>query len=779
MAKFPSMPVWKKILFGILTIAVFFVGSELALRLIGIKPLSVTEDPFVGFAGNIPLFVERVQPDGAIMLVTAKNKLRLFNEQQFPKVKSTNSYRIFCMGGSTTYGHPFVDSTSFCGWLREFLPAADPSKNWEVINAGGISYASYRVANLMNELSQYQPDLFIVYSGQNEFLEERTYRTIIHMPEWVIRTKAALTNTRTYTVMNRVLESVSKNRAETGKKSHEMTVEVDEILDHTVGPTSYTRDEALRSEIITHYKFNLERMIAIAKSAGSKIIFITPASNLKDMPPFKSENRASMTDTDKKVWNSLYEQGKKRQEDGMATEALTIFTEAIKIDNRYADLHFRVGQVLFALRRFDESKISFQKAIDEDICPLRILSPMSNTVHEIAKESNVPLIDFVKLIEDDCYHRYGHKIPGDEYFIDHLHPTIDGYRMLGLALLDQLAREGIARTGPLWNDEAIAAVTRKVEQRSNTSEMRITYLRNLARTINWTGRFDEAERLLLRALHGEKEDKNKGLIYDYLARLSFERKKIDKAIDYWYKALPFWPDNNKIRSTLAGLLQKNGRLEDALSQNYEILRIFNDRKQNPGSGDLAVYDPISVEDIVNAHSNIAHIFSIQGRTKKAMAQYAEVLKLKPDEVSAHTNMGVLLAKEGQATEAIIHFVAALKINPDSSMAHYNLGMIFDKQGKLDEAVTHYSEALRIEPGHAEAHNNLGVVFARLGEMDKAVSQFSYALKVNPGNAEAHYNLGMAFAIQGRKEESDFHFSEAKKINAVSAVPHAQVPPVGR
>jgi hypothetical protein len=82
------------------------------------------------------------------------------------------------MGGSTTYGHPYEDPTSFCGWLRELLNAAAPDHRWEVVNAGGISYASYRVALLMEELAGYQPDLFIIYSGHNEFLERRSYPQI-------------------------------------------------------------------------------------------------------------------------------------------------------------------------------------------------------------------------------------------------------------------------------------------------------------------------------------------------------------------------------------------------------------------------------------------------------------------------------------------------------------------------------------------------------------------------------------------------------------------------
>ena len=60
---------------------------------------------------------------------------------------------------------------------------ADPTPHWEVINAGLLSYGSYRVAMVMEELITYEPDLFIVYTGHNEFLERRTYKEIIAAPE--------------------------------------------------------------------------------------------------------------------------------------------------------------------------------------------------------------------------------------------------------------------------------------------------------------------------------------------------------------------------------------------------------------------------------------------------------------------------------------------------------------------------------------------------------------------------------------------------------------------
>ena len=135
---------------------------------------------------------------GDSYLATSPSKVRWFNPQRFPKKKASRTYRIFSLGGSTTYGRPYDDNASFSGWLRELLVPADPSRTWEVINAGGISYASYRVAAVMEELIQYEPDLFIIYTGHNEFLERRTYRTLLEAPKPLTTVGALASRTRIY-----------------------------------------------------------------------------------------------------------------------------------------------------------------------------------------------------------------------------------------------------------------------------------------------------------------------------------------------------------------------------------------------------------------------------------------------------------------------------------------------------------------------------------------------------------------------------------------------------
>ncbi|MBW2506071.1 MAG: SGNH/GDSL hydrolase family protein, partial [Deltaproteobacteria bacterium] len=159
------IPLWQAIILPVASILIFFILLEGVWALLGFSPAFKTEDPFVGFSSNAPLFVPLAESKTGQLLVTAPNKKDFFNKQSFSREKGPDTYRIFCLGGSTTYGRPYDDTTSFAGWLRELLPVADRNKKWEVINAGGISYASYRVAHLMEELVHYQPDLFIIYTG--------------------------------------------------------------------------------------------------------------------------------------------------------------------------------------------------------------------------------------------------------------------------------------------------------------------------------------------------------------------------------------------------------------------------------------------------------------------------------------------------------------------------------------------------------------------------------------------------------------------------------------
>ncbi|MEA3226990.1 MAG: hypothetical protein U9Q07_13650, partial [Planctomycetota bacterium] len=389
----------KKLVFSVVTTIVLFAAVEMILTLAGVRPVLYDEDPYVGFSSNIPLFVEQPGPDGKPAMVTAKNKLPHFNLQRFAKNKAVGTYRVFCVGGSTTFGRPYDDTTSFCGWLRAMLPKADPTRKWELINAGGVSYASYRVAALMEELVRCEPNLFIIYSGHNEFLERRTYGRIIDTPAVVRGLGAVMSRTRTYALIQQTIKSTVGRPDKTAGQRAYLPGEVKTVLENSLGPEEYHRDSELRRQVFDHYRYNLKRMIDIAQSAGAKVILVTPASNLRHCSPFKSEHSDALGAAERASFRALYDQASKSHAQGQWSEVLTAIDRAITIDDCYAHAHYLRGRVLWELERYAQAKRAFERAMDEDVCPLRAPGPVLDIVMEVAGKRNVPVVDFVGLVE--------------------------------------------------------------------------------------------------------------------------------------------------------------------------------------------------------------------------------------------------------------------------------------------------------------------------------------------------------------------------------------------
>ncbi|MGW8181194.1 MAG: SGNH/GDSL hydrolase family protein, partial [bacterium] len=388
----PGLPVWKKLIFAFVATALFFVALESILFLAGVESISYRTDPYVGFSSYSPLFVDSAQTSTrrlteAATFSTADNKLAWFNRQSFSRTKPPKTYRIFCMGGSTTYGRPYDDLTSFAGWLRELLPVADGSRRWDVINAGGISYASYRVARLMEELIEYGPDLFVVYCGHNEFLERRTYESIIDTPQSVRDFESILSITRSYSLFKRLIEGKPASSSASGQPAGELLPEeVRSILDKSVGPEVYQRDDKQQQQVLSHYRFNLVRMLEIARSVGAEVIFVTPASNLRSASPFKSEHGADLNEQQRWRVQELLRAARQALSEAELEEALELVEEGLKIDDRYAHLLYLHGQILWELQRYQESRAAFIRARDEDVCPLRALTPAVEILRQLGDQ---------------------------------------------------------------------------------------------------------------------------------------------------------------------------------------------------------------------------------------------------------------------------------------------------------------------------------------------------------------------------------------------------------
>jgi tetratricopeptide (TPR) repeat protein len=559
----------KRVFFSLLSTVLFFVALEGMLALFCVQPTLVDRDPFVGFESSVPLFVEQRQGD-QIVARTAANKLSFFNAQSFPSEKADNTIRVFCLGGSTTFGRPYDDRTSFAGWLREMLPLADGDRNWEVINAGGVSYASYRVAAVMDELVHYSPDLFIVYTGHNEFLEERTYRRLQSQPPMLRQLSAALHQSRTFSLAHRMLatdDSISQ-------QGSVLPGEVDTILDHSVGPDAYHRDDRLRANVLAHLEFNLNRMVETARTAGARLVFVTPSSNLKDFSPLKSQHREAMAEEDRQRWSQMFYRAREQAGSGDSAAALLTLETAAEIDRERADLHFEIGKNLQQQGHFPEARNSFQRAIDLDVCPLRALADVSRMIEEVAVAKRAALVDFDSILASDCRSRYGHDSPGNEYFVDHVHPTIESHRLLALAIINAMARTQMLTLDHEWGEASIALASRRIESRVDV-ELQSRALTNLAQVLSWAGKQEEAGPIAAEAnrLRSERQldEDPESLFY---AAVGYALKGLDgKAITLLQRVVELQPGNAQARWRLAALLYDQFRYEESREHFHEAIRL--------------------------------------------------------------------------------------------------------------------------------------------------------------------------------------------------------------
>ena len=637
----------KKLAFAAFTTVVFVGVLELALWLCGVRPDLYDQDPYVGFSSSVPLFSERTRASGRIDMLTAANKTAFFNVQRFEQPKPAGTYRIFCVGGSTTYGRPYGDRTSFSGWLRSFLPVADPSRRWQVINAGGISYASYRVAFLMEELAQYEPDLFVIYCGHNEFLERRTYGQLIAAPRVLTDVRAWLSRTRICAATSRLV-GAAVNRGATSARTREvLTGEVDTILDHSVGPEDYHRDHFQHDQVFRHFELNLNRMIDIAWAVGAQVVLVTPAGNLRDCGPFKSEHRSGLTHADAERFGALLDAAAAARADDYPQRALAALDAAVALDNRHAEAHYQRGRALVELGRHEAAKTALQRAVEEDVCPLRAPAAVRKFVLKAASQRNVPLIDFADAVERDAEHG----IPGSEQFLDHVHPNIATNRALALQIVDALHQEGVVSLSTDWNDTAVQAVVERVEARLDRRAHGAALL-NVAKVFAWAGKLEEAERLASQATQ--------------------------------------WMGANAESCYIRGLAAST-RGDPAAS--IECYR--NALEINP--------------DYVDALYNLGLLLARDGRVDEAIRQFSRVLTLRPHHTQAHNNVGAALASRGRLSLAVSHYRMALKIDPQNANAHYNLGLAMAVEGDTKQAVKHLRSALRAQPDHRKAREKLAKI----------------------------------------------------------------------
>ncbi|MBL8899258.1 MAG: hypothetical protein JNM84_16600 [Planctomycetes bacterium] len=188
---------------------------------------------------------------------------------QLPEVvipPKSGRFRVAMFGGSNTQGFPHA-------FLERELNrnAAAGEARFEVVNLGRRGYGSTRVAILCAQAACVEPDLYLIYSGHNEFVE-RGFEIDLEKQwsgDWVQRTADLAHHLRTFQVLVGWMSDGSSSAA-SGVRPEEWKWEHSKFAALTYEQTKE------RFEI---YRGNLRKMIRSARARGAKVLLCTLIAN--------------------------------------------------------------------------------------------------------------------------------------------------------------------------------------------------------------------------------------------------------------------------------------------------------------------------------------------------------------------------------------------------------------------------------------------------------------------------------------------------------------------
>jgi len=386
-----------------------FPLAELCLVLFQVNPELGRNMGNFGIESKVPLF-ESDKAGGAAYWYPSKKwfgKMRYYESdirRSFEMPKPENVFRILVLGESSAAGHPFGPRVAFSRWLEVMLKASVPGRNFEVLNLGINGIGSYELKVLMPQALLAQPDVAIIYAGHNDCMIEKTYSGSLRLDGLASRASHELLRFRLY----RLVFGFFHNDHSARRKA---------VFQHYAGlrrkgqppeRDKYFYAPKSRLKAAGNFRRNLEEIIAMTQQSGTPLVLCTVEYNLLDWAP-----EGSVPGADESRENS----------------------------EGYAMTRYRKGRALAAAGKYDQAEKELRAAVELTDLPGQAQSFINQIIREQAGKKPVYLAD----VQAAFKAQNQGKPPGDEWFLDNVHPNPAGHRLIAQTILQTMIDERLAR----------------------------------------------------------------------------------------------------------------------------------------------------------------------------------------------------------------------------------------------------------------------------------------------------------------------------------------------
>jgi len=265
----------------------------------------------------------------------------------------------------------------------------------------------------------------------------------------------------------------------------------------------------------------------------------------------------------------------------------------------------------------------------------------------------------------------------------------------------------------------------------------------------------------------------------------FEQDNLQKAENFFKKALELKPMYPKAYNNLANIEVKRGNFEQAILYNTQAIQIdptypqayYNMaliyKKKNDFTNQMAYLDKAIEADskFYEAYFARGTAYYNSGNYEQAKYNFKEVLKYKNDHYIASQNLGIIYANELNAKEAENYLKTAIRLNKNNPEPYYYLASIYQMTGRVFDAIENYRKTIALDSSNYKAYLSLSKSYELNDEVDMAIDALSEAIDLNQNNAEPYNYIGLLYLKKDKYIEAVKAFQKAIEINPRRSVYH--------
>ena len=343
-----------RLLLAVLVPAAVVAAVEAALRLAD--------------AGRPTAFlVEAKAPDGARWIDNQYFGLRFFppwmTRMPAPisclKAKPEGTIRVVVLGESAAMGEPSPEFGP-ARRLEANLRSHHPGRRFEVVNAAMTAVNSHVLREIARDVRALEPDIAVIYMGNNEVVGPFGPGAVTRMfsdSDAVVRARVLASRLRLAQWLRRWSGSDEAERMWGGMEMF--------------SKAALSPGDAQLDVVRARFRKNLQDIVRTFEAGGTKVLLCTMAVNLSDSPPFASVHREDLPPQELAEWEQLYAEACLAQEQRRWPAAWASFERAAAIDDRHAELQYRMAQTRIAMQDEEKAARAFRETCNLDALRFR------------------------------------------------------------------------------------------------------------------------------------------------------------------------------------------------------------------------------------------------------------------------------------------------------------------------------------------------------------------------------------------------------------------------